>query len=84
MTVKLIVLKGEYYFGKHVSPLIVDRKDPKWLLLEQVLNITTLRRTKQELAKHRKIPLTMAGNVIRTIFILMFFCVDYAYVVGEL
>ena len=65
-------------------PLIVDRKDPKWLLLEQVLHITTSRRTKQELAKHRITPVTMAGSVIRTILISMFFSVDCAYVVGEL
>jgi len=31
------------------SLLIVDRSDPKWLLSEQVLIITTSRRTKQEL-----------------------------------
>ena len=65
-------------------PLIVDRKDPKWLLLEQVLIITTSRRTKQELAKHRITPVTMAGTVIRTILISMFFSVDCAYMVGEL
>lgn len=65
-------------------PLIVDRKDPKWLLLEQVLIITTSRRTKQELAKHGITPVTMAGTVIRTILISMFFSVDCAYVVGEL
>jgi len=65
-------------------PLIVDRKDPKWLLLEQVLLITTSRRTKQELAKHRITPVNMAGTVIRTILISMFFSVDCAYVVGEL
>jgi hypothetical protein len=65
-------------------PLIVDRKDPKWLLLEQVLLITTSRRTKQELAKHRITPVTMAGTVIRTILISMFFSMDCAYVVGEL
>jgi hypothetical protein len=65
-------------------PLIVDRKDPKWLLLEQVLVITTSRRTKQELAKHRITPVAMAGTVIRTILISMFSSVDCAYVVGEL
>ena len=65
-------------------PLIVDRKDPKWLLLEQVLIITTSRRTKQELAKHGITPVTMAGTVIRTILISMFFSVDCAYVVEEL
>ena len=61
-------------------PLIVDRKDPKRLLLKQVPIITISRRTKQELAK----PVTMAGIAIRTILISMFFSVDYAYVIGEL
>jgi hypothetical protein len=69
---------------KIYPPLVVDRKDPKWLLLEQVLLITTSRRTKQELAKNRITPVTMAGTVIRIILISMFLSVDCVYVVGEL
>ena len=65
-------------------PLIVDRRDPKWLLLEQVLTITTSRRTKQELSKHGITPVTKAGTVLRTVLISMFFFVDCAYVVEEL
>ena len=65
-------------------PRVVDRKDPKWLLLEQVLLITTLRRTKQELAKHRLTPVTVAGTAKRIILISMFFSGDCAYVLGEL
>jgi hypothetical protein len=33
------------------SPLIVDPEDSKWLPLEQVLAVTTGRRSKQEMAK---------------------------------
>lgn len=65
-------------------PLIVDRKDPKWLLLEQILTITTSRRTKQELAKRGITPVTMAGTVLRTLLVSMFFSVDCAYVIDEL
>ncbi len=81
----MIVLKGEYRFGNTMyPPLIVDRKDPKWLLLEQVLNITTSRRTKQELAKHGITPVSKAGTVMRILLMSMFFVVDCAYVVEEL
>jgi len=81
----LIVLEGEYSFGITMHPpLIVDRRDPKWLLLEQVLTITTSRRTKQELAKHGITPVTKAGTVLRTALIAMFFFVESAYVVEEL
>jgi hypothetical protein len=65
-------------------PLIVDRKDPKWLLLEKVLMITTSRRTKQELAKREITPVTKAGTVMRILLMSMFFAVDCAYVVEEL
>lgn len=66
------------------SPLIVDRKDPKWLLLEKVLIVTTSRRTKQELAKNGITPVEKAGTVLRIAIISMFFTVDCAYVVNEL
>lgn len=65
-------------------PLIVDRKDPKWLLLEKVLLLTTSRRTKQELAKNGITPVEKAGTVLRIAIISMFFTVDCAYVVNEL
>ena len=39
---------GNTILVKMYPPLIGDRKDPKWLLPEQVLIITTSRRTKQE------------------------------------
>ena len=81
----MIVLKGEYYFGeKMYPPLIVDRKDSKWLLLEQILKITTRRRTLQELAKQWITPVTMAQTVLKIILISMFFSVDCSYVVDEL
>jgi len=81
----LIVLEGEYRFGNTMyPPLIVDRKDPKWLLLERVLTITTSRRTKQELAKYGITPVPKAGTVMRILLISMFFVVDCAYVVEEL
>lgn len=65
-------------------PLIVDRKDPKWLLLKRVLAVMTTRRTKQELSKQGITPVVKAGTVLRIALISMFFTVDYAYVVDEL
>jgi len=65
-------------------PLIVDRKDPKWLLLERVLTITPSRRTKQELAKHGITPVPKAGTVMRILLMSMFFVVECTYVVEEL
>lgn len=65
-------------------PLIIDRKDPKWLLLEQILTVTTSRRTKQELAKRGITPLVMAGTILRIVLISMFFSVDCSFVVEEL
>jgi hypothetical protein len=65
-------------------PLIVDRKDPKWLLLEQILTVTTSRRTKQELAKRGITPVRKAGTVLRAVLISMFFSVDCTFVVEEL
>lgn len=65
-------------------PLIVDHKDPKLLLLEQVLTITRSRRTKQELVKHGITPVNKAGPVLRIALISMFFSLDYAYAIKEL
>jgi|GEM_PF-2429641 hypothetical protein len=76
--------KGNTILVKMYPLLIVDRKAPKWLLLEQVMRIITSRRAKQELGKHKITPVTMAGTLVRTILISMFFSVDCAYVVEEL
>jgi len=65
-------------------PLIVDRKNQKWLLLELVLTITTTRRTKQEMAKLGIIPVQRAGEYIRILFISLFFSMDCSYVLQEL
>jgi hypothetical protein len=65
-------------------PLIVDHKDPNWLLLEQILTITASRRTKQELAKRGITPVTKAGTVLIIVLISRFFSIDCAYVVREL
>jgi hypothetical protein len=65
-------------------PLTADHRDPKWLLLEQILAITTSRRTKQELAKRGITPLMKAGTVLRIAIISMFFSVDCTHVIEEL
>ncbi len=65
-------------------PLIVDRKNQKWLLLELVLTVTTTRRTKQEMAKLGITPVQRAGEYFRILFISLFFSMDCSYVLQEL
>jgi hypothetical protein len=33
------------------TPLVIDEKDPKWVLLGKILGIVSSRRVKQEMAK---------------------------------
>lgn len=66
------------------TPIIVDPEDPKWLLLEQVMNITISRTVKQAKARHGIVPLEKAGSILRIIFISMFFSTDITYVLQEL
>ena len=58
-TLKLIIRKGGFIFGDIINfPLIVDRTDTKWLLLDRVPAVTTFRRAKQELARCGLTPVT--------------------------
>jgi hypothetical protein len=66
------------------TPIIVDREDPKWLLLEQIMNLTTSRQVKQAMARHGVVPVEKAGTILRILFISMFFSVDITYVLQEL
>jgi len=66
------------------SPLIVDPDDSKWLLLDQVLAVTTSRRAKQEMAKQGVTPVTNTGAILRLLLIAIFFSFDIAYVIREL
>jgi hypothetical protein len=66
------------------TPIIVDHEDPKWLLLEQVINMTTSRQVKQAMARHGIVPLEKAGTILRILFISMFFSIDITYVLQEL
>jgi hypothetical protein len=66
------------------TPIIVDREDPKWLLLEQIMNLTTSRQVKQAMAHHGVVPVEKAGTILRILFISMFFSVDITYVLQEL
>ncbi len=65
-------------------PLIVDRKNQKWLLLELVLTVITSRRTKQEMAKLGITPVQRAGEYFRILFIALYFSMDCSYVLQEL
>lgn len=69
---------------KMQSPLIVERKDPKWFLLEQVLAVITTRRTQQEFSKYEITPIKSAADVMKIAIVAMFFSVNYSFVVQEL
>jgi len=64
--------------------LIVDHKDLKWLLLEQVLASISSRSTHQELSKRGLTPTALAEQVIKIALVSLFFSVDCSFVVQEL
>lgn len=66
------------------SPLIVDRTEPKWLLLEQILGCVSSRRSQQELSKREITPVPVAVTALKVLLLSMFFSVDAAYAVREL
>jgi len=66
------------------TPIVVDPKDPKWLLLDHVMDKTTSRQVKQAMARHGVIPVEKAGTIIRILFISMFFSLDITYLLSEL
>lgn len=66
------------------TPLIIDEKDPKWILLGKILAIVASRRVKQEMAKQGIEPVNMSGVMFKVVLIAMFFAVDISYVVEEL
>lgn len=66
------------------SPLIVDRDDTKWLLLCSVLELTTSRKARLEMAKQRMTPVANTGSILRIILIALFFSSEITYVIDEL
>jgi hypothetical protein len=66
------------------SPLIVDPDDTKWLLLHSVLELTTPRKAKLEMAKQGITPVENTGSILRTILIALFFSSEITYVIEEL
>jgi hypothetical protein len=66
------------------TPIVVDLKDPKWLLLDRVMAITNSRLVKQSMARHGVIPVEKAGTIIRILFISMFFSLDITFLLSEL
>ena len=65
-------------------PLVIDKEDQKWALLEKILDIFAARRVKQELAKQGLQPVAKAGAMLRIVLIAMFFSVEFSYVLDEL
>jgi len=66
------------------SPLIVDRKEPKWLLLEQIFKFLSVRRSHQEVSKRGITPVPVVVTALKILLLSMFFSVDIAYAVREL
>ena len=66
------------------TPIIVDPNDPKWLLLEQIMNMTKSRQVKQAMARQGILPLEKAGSILRILFISMYFSQDITFVLKEL
>jgi len=64
--------------------MIVERKDPKWFLLEQVLAVISTRRAQQEFSKYEITPIKTATDAVKIAIIAMFFSVDYAFVIREM
>ncbi|HQK56307.1 MAG TPA: hypothetical protein PLE70_07170 [Methanolinea sp.] len=64
--------------------MIVERKDPKWFLLEQVLAIVSTRRAQQEFSKYEITPIKTATEAVKITIVAMFFSVDCAFVIREL
>jgi len=65
-------------------PLIIDKKDSKWILLDDILKLFGSRRIKQEMAKQGIKPADKAGTMIRITLIAMFFSQEISYVIKEL
>jgi hypothetical protein len=65
-------------------PLIVDKDDPKWKLLSEVLKIFDSRRVKLVMARSGLTPVGRAGVHTRIVLVAMYFSQDIAYVVREL
>jgi len=61
------------------TPLVIDEKDPKWVLLGKILGIVSSRRFKQEMAEQGIEPVNMAGAMFKTALIAMFFSIDITY-----
>jgi len=64
--------------------LYYDKKDFKWILLNQILKIFDSRKTHQELAKNRLTPLNRSKNILKIIILALYFDMDVSYVVSEL
>ena len=54
------------------TPLILDEKDPKWMLLGKILAIVASRRVKQQMAKHGIALVNMAGVMVKVVLTAMF------------
>ncbi|MDI9633015.1 MAG: transposase [Methanolinea sp.] len=65
-------------------PLVGDRKDPKWFLLERVLELITSRPAQQVFARNEIEPIPATLDAIAIVLTAMFFSCDCSFVIQEL
>jgi len=65
-------------------PLIYDKKNPKWILLLEILEVFDSRKTHQELSKNGITPLYHSINILKISMVALFFDLEVSYVVSEL
>lgn len=64
-------------------PLVPDQRDSRWELLEKILNIYDLRKTKTILARHVS-PLKSIVSLLKIVMTSMFFSTTISHVLDEL
>ena len=63
----------QWFYGKKTdTPLIIDEKDTKWVLLGKIISAVSSRRVEQEMAKQGVGPVNMSGVMLRIVLIAMF------------
>ncbi len=65
-------------------PLILDKSDPKWELYGNVIKIFEKRKTRKIISRCGIKPLGKAVQILKIVFLSMFFSCEIAYIVREL
>jgi len=65
-------------------PLIVEPEDSKWKLLKEIYKLFDTRRFQQEIAKAKLKPNAKCRDILKILFLAMFFAEEISYVIKEL